>query len=710
MNEFFDKKINEIINNCIIHNEERAEEKRERFFSERLNYSKKLGEETFISFYESLSLDEQKAFIVKIIGWAAPSSYHNKGKADFLKAIAKPVFIHCLNDQQSKGMYAVPIDLFSSQLKSFLEELKSAFPMLEKLQKYDEQLNDLAFLHHTDIIRRPTLVELNLGSEASVDGFIAFAEQFNHTQLKQSELNQGILGFDPEVIPYASELFQTKAKPTVVLKVNNFSDGVGDAQTFFAVAESSKKVLERKGYRIVGLLELMGGGGKAQEIRAYIKQALETSNPFDMLYIMDNNPINQRIAFPGLEGRIMVSGEERPQSKDTFIYTTECRDTASKDIKENAVLYINILFDNITLYSGAQGNVATLANSLTPAGLVLDVGELGQIPAGRHNFKNKNHYLSSNLGLPSKAQEDIVNGLLLRPQISQEQLVDVLKQFKNQKYIRALLRCEKISQHVLREYQKTHIHMIGYLQTTSAGNLYILSNILRYYDKETRVLCKSCDIHLNAAAIDKQFLQKAFESLEVSGLEFVTPHSLGSQQQDMSPKNRDECSIRIFTGFQLDHDDYQALYSISEEPAGCSGDNSFSDAGQRRLPFPGIISDDNQFASSFAKKQLLEFTKAHNFNALHDYFKKVTDYSQQIHNPNELSACFEIAEQLKSETLWQEWKAFSTLLKEKYNYFDNFPGILDKCLRQVSKNTELLEKMHQCLISSSYMIKNKTIG
>lgn len=690
----FYERVDAIVKECISI-EQGTEAKEVMLFSKgrNVNYNKKLGKEKFIHFYESLSLDEQTEFLEEITQWAQRSGGE---KNNFLNELAKPVFIHCLKDQQRKGMYSVPIDLFTANLKSFLEELTSEFPMLERVQKYEKQLSMVADHHNTDVFRRPMFVELDLGSETCIDSFVEFAERFNRTQLKQSELNLGVKKFAHELMPHASELFQKKTKPTVVLKVNNFCDGVGDAQTLFTMAVATKNMLVEKGYRVVGLLELMGGGSKKKEIRAYVKQALETSNPFDMLYILDNNPINERIAFPGLEDRIMVSGEERPQYDGSIFFSTECSDTASKDIKENAVLYINILFDNINFTSGAQGNYATLADSLTPAGLVLDVGEPGQI-LGEKNTNSENHYLSAHLGLPSKIQKDLVNGLLLQPQIPQENLVDEFKKFKNQNYIRALLGSEKIDQNVLLKYQQTHKHMIGYLQTTRAGNLYVLSTILRYYNAETRTLSMNCDIHLNAGAIDKKFLQDAFNGLKISNVEFVTPDSLESQQQDISSINREGCGIRIFSGFRLEHHDYQALYSLSEEPAGCSGDNSFADAGQRRLPFPGIISDKNQFASYFAKKQLLEFTKEHNLNALHGYFENVTMQSQSMSNPNELSVCFQIAKQLNSETLWQEWQVFSNLLKEQYNYFDNFPGIIDKCLKQVSKNIELLENMHQSL-------------
>lgn len=697
----FYERVDAITKECIIPGEGNVERKPGSFFNRvKTNYDEQLGEEKFINFYNSLDPDEQKEFLVEVLSWAAATLFvgSNKEKNVFLKKIAKPIFVHCLKDQQDKGIYAVPIDLFTTRLQSFSEELAGEFPVLTRLPKYKDQLDNVAYFHHIDIFHRPLFVVLNLRSEESVQNFITFADQFKDAKLKQSDLNQRVNEFNPEMMPHASELFPTKKQPTVVLKVNNFCDGVGDAQTLFTLAEFTRNMLEKKGYRVVGLLELMGGGSKELEIRTYVKQVLEASNPFDMLYILDKNPIDQRIAFPGLEDKIMVSGEERPQYEGSIFLTTECHNTASKDIKENGVLYINILFDNVNFAPGSQGNSATLAHSLTPAGLILDVGELGQIPSSK--ITDKNHYLSAHIGLPSETQEDSVNGLLLQPQIAQEQLVDELKLFKNQNYIQTLLGSETIDQNVLLEYQKTHSHMIGYLQTAGAGSLYILSTILRYYDRRTRTLSNNCDIHLNAGAIDQEFLQRAFEHLGISNIEFITPSSLESQQPDISSGSRDRCSIRIFSGFRLDHHDYQTLYSLSEEPAGCSGDNSFSDAGQRRLPFPGIIDDKNQFAKDFAKKQLLEFTKAHNLKRLHNYFRKVIFNSMSA----SIETCFQIATLLKSKKLWEEWAIFSDLLKKQYNYFDNFPGILDKCLRQVSKNTELLENMEQALTSSSMSV------
>src|SRR5690349_2841125 len=99
MSKFY-QRINAIIKECIILNKDKIEEK-------------------FIIFYESLSQEEQSEFLVEIIDWVEPLWVSDANKSVFLKEIAKPVFVYCLKDQQSKGRYAVPIDLFTPRLSSF---------------------------------------------------------------------------------------------------------------------------------------------------------------------------------------------------------------------------------------------------------------------------------------------------------------------------------------------------------------------------------------------------------------------------------------------------------------------------------------------------------------------------------------------------------------------------------------------------------------
>lgn len=652
---------------------------------------------------KNMSSAEKKKYLITMMNLAQPiisSRFFKpketpKTKEKKAKSMAAmPAMIECLQSMQDEGNFAVPVDFFyMKKTDERLTKLIEIYPNLKILHENSQMIIDIANYNHTDTLRPVQFVDINLNE--NVEKFMLHAEQYKSSQIQQCNLNVNANKFDVDKIPKASELFPGEKKPTIVLNVNNFHDGIGDVQTLLTIARKTQEVLEKKGYRVVGLLTLMEGGGKAQHIRAHVKKALEEHNPFDKLYINDYNPMNKKISFQGLENKIMVTGEKRPIYEGSRYNSTECEDEATKDISENAVAYINILYENVNPTPGAAGNHANYSTHISPSSLILDVGECAQIPKTSF-IQRPNHYLSSNLGLPAKDQEYSVHGLLLQPQITtREELADKFKKFININYIKTLISNEDINEETIKQYQNNHSHMIGYLQTPNAGNLYILSNILRHYDKETNKLSKSCDFHLNSAAIDEGFLKDAFKGLQLSNFKFIKADMLDDELLDINSSP----TIRIFSGIRLDQDDYQALYSLSNEPAGCSGDNSFADAGQRRLPFPGILSKENQFAKDFVQKQLDQFL-SDKFPALQDFCKAVAKESLIDLSKDDLKPCYDIAEKLNSDTLWKEWEEFSKDVESNYNYFDGFPGILNEILVKVAENKQHFNQMTECLTST----------
>ncbi|MCS5712185.1 protein kinase domain-containing protein [Candidatus Berkiella aquae] len=398
-----------------------------------------------------------------------------------------------------------------------------------------QTLDEDNFVHQTIIeglnIQNPvilsklqTFFEKIVFSPEQYDNLIDELEMLKHS----SNLSFNL--FDTQVLPQA-----TKGKNIICLIIHNYVDGIGDFMHGWDFAKQIKQALAEKGYELHALVKIHKS---EQEEESGLNQRAKF---VEQMLMSPDSPFDHHLAytrFTEQEGGFKKWCEEHAKElahlSDNTVgaievsYPSELPEVFPKDLK---------------IIKCFQYGYQSSGSKKTPT--------FNNAPLGVNNDKRKNNYgvVMHHNPIPENTKAD--------------RLISIAK--NNKKFIEQLLNTDVLNKKNATAYLKTHRLMPAYLQTVSAACAFVLTQALRYKNDE-----KVCDFLLPRNVIDEKtvkalLIKAGFGDNEIA---FIYPDT----PINASPHAR----IRVFCSRIVDNDDYQALYNLTDDGAGCSGDSSFS--------------------------------------------------------------------------------------------------------------------------------------
>ncbi|HET9843496.1 MAG TPA: hypothetical protein VFP93_02415, partial [Gammaproteobacteria bacterium] len=150
---------------------------------------------------------------------------------------------------------------------------------------------------------------------------------------------------------------------------------------------------------------------------------------------------------------------------------------------------------------------------------------------------------------------------------------------RNPDFVNQLLCTQHPSIEQAEHYFSSHHFAPAYLQNSPGATAFILTQILKYLHSEGN-LEKKCDFLIPANVVDEETLRFFLHGygFKDSDVAFVTANSNIQDHQN--------AKIRIISFRIHDDEDYDALFSMTQDGTGCSGDNSTSVCfSNRSLPY-----------------------------------------------------------------------------------------------------------------------------
>ena len=302
-------------------------------------------------------------------------------------------------------------------------------------------------------------------------------------------------------------------------------DGMGDFAHGLEFAKMVTLCTKEKGYEVVGAVVTCVDFGSEQQSKALKKAVSENRHIFDELYLFDQD------------------------------------DPIPEDLKKSAGKSACMLTVSFDPFIG-------LFSYLPPKTIQIRCLEFG---SDSRTYIRDCDFDNANMGL--NLNQAHCNGILLKEPPKEEPL-HLMASIKNKDFVTALV-CGKNYD----DYLRDHVFIPGYLQCSTSATVFIVSNVLRFFDHGE--LKKSCDFFLPSHMIEEKSILAALCALGLSSslIQFITPES--SERELIKTS-----TISIFSGFNLDDDDYSKLYYLQSDVAGCSGDNTTALVlSSNRLPY-----------------------------------------------------------------------------------------------------------------------------
>lgn len=461
-------------------------------------------------------------------------------------------------------------------------------------------------------------------------------------------------------LPNASAFSLTNKlqQPCITVGVYNFPDGIGDFHLLLKWGRYLRPLLDGKGYKLVSYLLLQSEEGEYYPWMLEHIAKLLHSHPFDLVYV-DGTAAHQLAQYP---------------IPETVVFNQEA---LVQDLNATKV-FVDISFPT------------TVNNFYRHIPLHCRIIQNGECGVGSRLVKYINGILF-HAGLPvSRAEVKTTLGLMLdpRPGLSLEEAAQSLLGLHDQHYLQCLLGNPSPTLEIAKHYLQTHRFMFGYAQNPAASLVFIL--VQMQLDDP-----RACDFQLPAKTLNPPILAKMFtRGFPAFNLQIINRET-GDEivRLDQSPSGK---WVRIFSCQFLNEGDQQILYSISQDPGLCSGDNSFAEVvSSGRLPFIAPVNSSNQFAKFFIQQQWIPFLQANGFKALAHYFYSTTAHFYYLSSLG--IARFKVIldtvnriRQFLTPQLFEEWRICHLLLVEQYTLKNYIPPLLSAALREVAKNEQIL--------------------
>lgn len=366
-------------------------------------------------------------------------------------------------------------------------------------------------------------------------------------------------------------------KNNLTIVVLNMSDGVGDYIHAKHFSVWFKQLLAPFGYTVTLLLQTDFTSDSKEEgsIDYVINDLTENGHKFcDKYWIFCNEE---------------DFGEEEPSEFDEWLKR-----------EENADL-IDYLQRSIGVIEVSAAVAEPLEQFLTEKIAEFDLPFIQCLQYGMDKNPEYRHYpLFTNLlmGLPT-TDSSIAAGIEINDEITQHSPESILFRIEKEegRFISHLLSStEPASQESIATYLRTHHFMPGYIQNTQTARMFIASNVAAHGEAGL------CDFLLPNNVVDENEIRSFLKETGLikcdNEIAFIR-----DPLQDIEKKAR----IRIFTLRIASDVNYDSLYGLSCDSAGCSGDNSTTLVfSGRHLPFLEYKAGDI-ISERFYKRHLLKF-------------------------------------------------------------------------------------------------------